>query len=102
MLYTYASVTDTPITEMWAPGKGYLRMPYPRLDLAQDQLHPGPKSNSHLALVSFARLCASMRDDGTGSQRLRTVLGPHATAVDFSTSDDAHISGSLDQWLSPA
>lgn len=102
LLYSYASVTDTPSTEIWAPTDGYVGIPFPKLDLAGDGLHPGPKSNSHLALKTFAHFCAKLRSPNKIAHNVRAALGPLAEIVDLSSSESVSVNGCLEQWKNPA
>lgn len=101
LLYTYASVAQTPPIQTWMPGNEYVGQPFPRLDFATDKLHPGVRSNAHLALKSFARMCARLQSgDGTVS-RLRGALGPTFNALGSCTGDEVLVNGELERWRDP-
>lgn len=58
-VYTYATFRKTPPIQEWMSPSGFIGFVYPRIDLAGDSAHPGPRSNQLLALAVVSKL---MRD----------------------------------------
>jgi hypothetical protein len=81
LLHTYASVAETPAIEDWLDGSSYIGAPFPKLDFAEDGLHPGPMSNRFLALKACAAMCGLI-SSGEVAGRLRTLLARRALPSD--------------------
>ncbi len=101
LLYTYASMAETPSIQQWIPGEEYLGQPFPKLDFAVDELHPGVRSNTHLALKTFARLSARLDSDDKAFARLRHALGLPPRSSRHDAGSDVHADGVLERWKTP-